>query len=109
GELFLGKSSGGLVSGQRAVRELRQLRQEHRRFAGGNISDANRWLAKNAISGNQLELLVELDSDRRAVEGLKVLKGATEETVIGRDGAKVFVDRRRSGRVDFNSKFSGVH
>jgi sucrose-6-phosphate hydrolase SacC (GH32 family) len=110
-EVGLRKTATGIRLVQQPVREQAKLRDQHQRFSGGDVAAANAWLAKNKIAGDQLEIVVELEAATSGVQGVKVLKGATEETVIGvdRNHGRVFVDRTRSGRVDFHPKFSGVH
>jgi fructan beta-fructosidase len=90
---------------------MEKLRDQHFKFKGGDLAEANAWLAKNQIQGNQLELAVELEPQSAGIEGLKVLKGDKEQTVIGvnRDRGTVFLDRTQSGDVNFHPKFSGVY
>ena len=96
---------------QQPVREMDSLRDGHFRFKGGDVTAVNAWLAKNQIHGNQLEFEVEFAPQSAGKEGLKVLKDANGETVIGvdRDRGTVFVDRTHSGNVGFNPKFPGVY
>jgi sucrose-6-phosphate hydrolase SacC (GH32 family) len=107
----LRRTAEGIRLVQKPVREMEQLRDRHFTFKGGDLAAANAWLAKKQIAGQQLELVVELAPQTAGVQGVKVLKGAKEETVIGvdRDRGQVFVDRTRSGNVNFNPQFSGVH
>ncbi len=109
-EVRLRKTAHGIGLVQSPVRELALLRDRHSQFKGGSISTANAWLARKKIAGDQLELSVELAAASSGVQGVKVLKGQSEETVIGvdRDRGRVFVDRARSG-VNFHPKFSGMH
>ena len=110
-ELHLRKTTAGIRLVQQPVRELAKLRQQHQQFKGGDVTAANTWIKKNKIEGDQLELIIEFAPAQSGVQGVKVLKGASEGTVIGvdRTNGRVFVDRTRSGRVDFHPKFAGVH
>ena len=56
-------------------------------------------------------MILHLDLGSASQVGLKVRKGASEETVIGvrRDPAEVFVDRTRSGNTTFHERFPGRH
>ncbi len=94
---------------QKPAGELHSLRSGQFDFAGGDVKAANDWLQRNQIQGNQLEFEVAFASASSGVEGLKVFKSASQETVIGvdHDRGVVFVDRTRSGNVDFNAKFPG--
>jgi sucrose-6-phosphate hydrolase SacC (GH32 family) len=110
-EAGLRQTADGIRLVQKPAREMESLRGEHFKFKGGDFADANAWLAKNHIQGDQLEFEVEFDPLKAGVEGIKLLKGAVEETVIGvdRDKGTVFVDRTHSGNVSFNPKFSGKY
>jgi sucrose-6-phosphate hydrolase SacC (GH32 family) len=110
-EVGLRKTSEGIRLVQKPVREMQEMRDQHFKFKGGDLAEANAWLAKNHIQGNQLELAVELEPQSAGIEGVKVLKGDKEQTVIGvdRDRGTVFVDRTQSGNVNFHPKFSGVY
>jgi fructan beta-fructosidase len=110
-EVGLRRTTEGIRLVQSPAREMESLRDSHFEFKGGDFAAANEWVAKNHIRGNRLEFVIELEPQIAGIEGVKVLKGANEETVIGvdHDRGTVFVDRTRSGNVDFNSKFSGKY
>jgi sucrose-6-phosphate hydrolase SacC (GH32 family) len=109
-EVTLHQTPEGIRLAQQPVREQKKLRDRHYHFKGGNLAAANAWLKQNKIEGNQLELVVELDAAKTGTQGIKVLTGAKEATVIGMDfdHARLFVDRTQSGKVDFHPKFSGI-
>ncbi len=109
-QVGLRSTAEGIRLVQKPVCEVEQLRDRHFTFKGGDIAAANAWLAQSKITGQQLELVVELARNTEGVQGVKVLKGAGEETVIGVDRSRgqVFVDRTQSGNVNFNQQFSGV-
>ena len=108
-EADLRQTPEGIRLVQKPAREMESLRGQHFEFKGGDLAEANAWLVKNHIQGDQLEFEVEFAPLSAGVAGIKILKGAGEETVVGvdRDKGAVFVDRTRSGNVSFNSKFSG--
>jgi sucrose-6-phosphate hydrolase SacC (GH32 family) len=110
-EVGLRQTAEGIRLVQKPAHEMDSLRGQHFKFKGGDLADANAWLAKNHIQGDQLEFEVEFGPQSTGVEGLKLLKGAGEETVIGvdRNQGTVFVDRTHSGNVSFNPKFSGKY
>ena len=107
-EVGLRKTSDGIRLVQEPAREMESLRGEHFQFNGGDVAAANDWLAKNKIQGDQLEMLIELEPQSDGVEGVRVLKGTKEATVIGVDRSRgqVFVDRTQSGMANFHPKFS---
>jgi sucrose-6-phosphate hydrolase SacC (GH32 family) len=110
-EVGLRQTADGIRLVQKPAREMESLRDQHFKFKGDDITEANAWLAKNQIQGNRLEWVVELEPQSTGVAGMKVLKGNKEATVIGvdRDRGTVFVDRTQSGNVSFNPKFPGVY
>jgi sucrose-6-phosphate hydrolase SacC (GH32 family) len=110
-EVGLGQTAEGIRLVQKPVSEMECLRNQHLRVKGGDVAEANDWLIKNKIQGNQLELVFELDPISSGVEGVKVLKSAREETVIGvdRDRGAVFVDRAHSVNAGFQPGFPGVY
>jgi sucrose-6-phosphate hydrolase SacC (GH32 family) len=110
-EVGLRQTAEGIRLVQKPVREMESLRGQHFVFEGGGVAEANAWLGKNNIQGNQLELVAEFAPQTTGVEGVKVLKGVKEATVIGVDRGRgqVFVDRTQSRNVNFNPQFSGVH
>lgn len=107
----LRKTVEGIRMVQTPVRELKALRDRPARFRGGDFAAANGWLAENRIQGAQLELEFQLEPETAGVEGVQVLKGAAEATVIGVnwDRGTVFVDRTHSGNVGFNPRFPGAY
>ena len=106
-EVGLRQTSDGIRLVQKPTREMESLRGEHFQFNGGDVAAANAWLVKNKIQGDQLEMLIELEPQSAGVEGVQVLKGGKEATVIGVDRSRgqVFVDRTESGVVNFHPKF----
>lgn len=110
-EVGLSRTPEGIRLVQKPVRELRSLRSRQFRFKGGGLAAANEWLVRNHIRGDQLEVVLEFAPGNAGVEGLKLLKGNSEETVIGvnRDQGTVYIDRTHSGNVGFNPKFPGSY
>jgi fructan beta-fructosidase len=104
-ELGLRNSAEGIRLAQRPVRELTKLRDQHFRFKGGDVAQANAWLRKHNVEGHQVELDLELEPSTAGIEGVKVLKDGREETAIDVDfsNGQVVLDRTRSGL-----KLSGI-
>ncbi len=107
-ELALQTIDGQAQLVQRPVREIRSLRggrsftQHHRTIPQGSTTLPAR--------GKTLEIKAHLRLDAAKRAGLKVRTGNGEETVIGYDAeaGELYVDRTRSGRVDFSRDFPGV-
>src|SRR5439155_17161427 len=62
------------------------------------------------VRGKALEIKADVRVGSAKQAGLKVRTGSGEETVIGYDAQseELYVDRTRSGRVDFSRDFPGV-
>ncbi|MEJ5199040.1 MAG: GH32 C-terminal domain-containing protein, partial [Anaerolineae bacterium] len=75
------------------------------------IGDANRQLQAAGVAGDALELIADFRLADGDQVGVRVRMGKDEETVIGYDAAaqELFVDRTRSGAVDFSPHFPGRH
>ena len=107
-ELALQTIDGQARLVQRPVRELRSLRggrsftQHHRTIPQGTTT--------LPVHGKTLEIKTDLRIGSAKQAGLKVRTGNGEETVIGYDAQtdELYVDRTRSGRVDFSRDFPGV-
>jgi fructan beta-fructosidase len=109
--LALQTTSRGVRLVQQPVRELQQLRGQRRTLAGQVIGEGSTSLASQGIAGTALEIVAEFEVGTAAELGLKVRTGDQEETVIGIDprAGQLFLDRTRSGQVDFHPEFSGRH
>jgi fructan beta-fructosidase len=103
--------SDGLRLVQSPVAELERLRQSHYTLSNKMIAAGSDPLSGQRISGKTLEIIATLEPGSSSEFGLKVRKGAHEETLVGYDvaNAELFVDRIRSGKVDFNPRFPGKH
>jgi fructan beta-fructosidase len=110
-DVGLRRTADGIRLVQKPVREMESLRDRHFAFKGGDLSEANAWLKERHVEGDQLELMVEFEAQSSGTEGVKVVKGDKEATVIGvdRQRGQAFVDRRQSGNVRFHQKFSGLY
>jgi sucrose-6-phosphate hydrolase SacC (GH32 family) len=103
--------SDGLRLVQSPVAELARLRQSHYTLSNKMIAAGSDPLSGQRISGKTLEIIATFEPGSSSEFGLKVRKGANEETLAGYDvaNAELFVDRSRSGKVDFNPRFPGKH
>jgi len=110
-ELALRTTSDGLRLVQQPVRELRKLRRQHQLLGASTLREANDWLQRQGIAGDQLEMEVEFETAAASEFGLKILPGPNEVTVIGFNAShnRLFLDRSHSGKTDFHPKFTGVY
>jgi sucrose-6-phosphate hydrolase SacC (GH32 family) len=110
-EVGLRETAEGIRLVQKAVREMEKLRGKRLKFKGGDLAAANAWLKKNSVGGDQLELLLEIESSGSEPCGIKVLASETEATVIElhRERMQVSVNRTQSGNVGFHPQFTGTH
>jgi fructan beta-fructosidase len=106
--LGLKRFSSGLELIQRPVRELEKLRGKHDRFTDLLLKAGSRLLE---VHGERLEIIAEFRLETATEFGLNVRVGPNCETIIGYNASsrELFVDRRKSGQVDFNEHFSGKH
>ncbi|HEX6984997.1 MAG TPA: glycoside hydrolase family 32 protein [Planctomycetaceae bacterium] len=108
--LGLKRTRDGLVLTQRPVKELETIRGGHVSTGPVDLKESSGPVAL-PLEGQRMEIVVEFDAGTAAEFGLRVLKGEGEETVVGYDAkaGKLFVDRTRSGVVDFHPAFPGRH
>jgi len=101
----------GIQLVQRPVVELQRLRDRHYRCADVDRATANALLKEWGINGLALEIVAEFEPGTAAECGLRVRKGASEETCIGYEvnAGALFVDRTHSGKVGFDAHFAGRH
>src|SRR5579875_217100 len=100
----------GIRMFQSPIAELQKLRAERLHTEPQTIS-GSRDLFPEKNLGKTLEILAEFEPGSAAEFGLKVCKGASQETLIGYNvkRSEVFVDRSRSGAVSFSENFPGRH
>ena len=108
-ELRLKSYGDGLRLLQLPVVELQRLRGARYQLAKQTIAAGSDPLAGRPVAGKTLEIIATFAPGSATEFGIKVRKGAKEETVIGYDTAtaELFVNRSRSGKVDFHPQFSG--
>ncbi|MET7370444.1 GH32 C-terminal domain-containing protein [Streptomyces sp. NPDC005566] len=94
------------------VKSLNSLREGRpAASAGTTVTSASRPLGHGASRGKALDIEATFSLKDAERFGIKVRTGANgEETVIGYDTTtqELYVDRTRSGTVDFSDTFSGV-
>jgi fructan beta-fructosidase len=90
------------------VRELEALRGRHHRFTDLQLEAGSKKLE---VRGERLEIIAEFKLETASEFGLKVRVGPNNETIVGykTSSQELFVDRRKSGQVDFNEHFTGKH
>ena len=103
--------SDGIHLVQTPVVELQRLRQAPYTLSNKMIAAGSDPFAGQRVNGKTLEIIAIFEPGTASEFGLKVRKGANEETVVGYDvaAAQLFVDRSRSGEVNFNPRFPGRH
>jgi fructan beta-fructosidase len=110
--LSLKKTSAGLRLVQQPIAEVNTLRGRHTSLRHQKIGDGHRLSQLRLPSGEALEILGEFEIGKESGVLIRLRTEAEEkETVIGYDGAtgKMFVDRTRSGAVNFDRNFPGRH
>ncbi|MFG2129691.1 GH32 C-terminal domain-containing protein [Streptomyces sp. NPDC048751] len=111
-EMALRTVDGRIRLTSQPVNSVTSLRQGHPASAiGTTVEDTSKTLIGPAAKGKALDIEATFSPKDAERFGLKVRTGANgEETVIGYDTTtqELYVDRSRSGAVDFNSTFPGV-
>ncbi|MFD5159265.1 GH32 C-terminal domain-containing protein [Streptomyces hawaiiensis] len=111
-EMALRTGDGRVRLTSRPVDSLESLREKRpARASGVTVRSTTQPLIGPAAKGKALDIEATFSLGDAERFGLKVRAGAGgEETVIGYDATaqELYVDRTRSGAVDFNSTFPGV-
>lgn len=111
-EMALRTFDGRIRLTSKPVNSLESLRQKSPATAAGvTVKSTSKPLIGPAAKGKALDIEATFSLKDAERFGLKVRTGANgEETVIGYDTTtqELYVDRTRSGAVDFNSTFPGV-
>lgn len=111
-EVTLRRIAGKLRLCQQPVRELETLREKSANFEFADVKEGQVPLP---LEGKQLDISVEFTPGTAQQVGLILLSGVKdakpEETVVGYNVAQgeLFIDRTRSGNVEFHPAFAGVH
>jgi fructan beta-fructosidase len=105
--LTLRQYPDGIRLVQRPVAALRALRTKPKQLSNLTVND--RYVLPTR--GQTVEIIAKIDGGRASSFGLKVAKGPQHETVIGYDmtSKSLFIDRTRSGKVDFQKDFPGKY
>nr|AGZ94060.1 levanase [Streptomyces sp. MMG1612] len=111
-EMALRTVDGRIRLTSQPVNGMTSLRQPHAVSASATtVKNTSKALIGPAAKGKALDIQATFSLEDADRFGLKVRTGANgEETVIGYDTTtqELYVDRTRSGAVDFNSTFPGV-
>jgi fructan beta-fructosidase len=110
-ELSLATTPPGIRLIQQPIPEVQQLRGQHWNWQNTTLPTNSDWLKD--VKGETLEIIAEFQMPADAnVDrfGICVRVGNGESTTIGYapKHRTLFVDRSRSGRVDFSPNFRGV-
>ena len=107
-KLTLRKTAEGLRLLQQPIDAVTALRKGERIATGHDLADLNEALRKAPLpAGHSFEIEANLDLGSAAKVGLRVVSADDSATEIGYDIAthKLYVDRTRSGAVQFNKDF----
>ena len=110
-ELTLREKDNEIILYQRPVEELKELRTDHKQLLNIDLTTEIPFKRINEISGRSMEIIAVFEAGKAEEFGLKVCMGENEETLVGYNtiAAEIFVDRSKSGKVQFNSEFPGRH
>lgn len=108
--LFLKSYPYGLRLIQKPITALKALRGQHYHYNDLELDGSNNILKNDGVYGAKLEINAVFKAGNRDKFGIIVRKGGNQQTVVGYDAINrdMYVDRTRSGRVDFSSDFPGI-
>lgn len=109
-QLSLRCMSDGIRLVQNPVHELQQLR--HSETSWHNIALSRAEPFAPSVDGELFEIVAEFELGQGAtLFGIRVQVGEEGATAVGYDPVSqtVFIDRTRSGQVNFHPEFPGVH
>lgn len=108
-ELVLSKSNQTFRLYQKPIKELKKIRDKGLNWKD-TIIKPNQNLLSN-VYGKTIEIIANFELGSALEFGFKVCKSKNEETIIGYDveERQLFVDRTKSGDVQFNNSFAGRH
>ena len=109
-EAALTRTTSGIRLLHRPVREVQSLRSGHIQWRNEIIKSGMNLLAD--VRGRSLEIVAEFQISHEVDSfGLRLRVGRDEHTTIGYNvkDAQLYVDRTRSGQVDFHETFARVH
>lgn len=111
--LSLEKTGHGYRLIQQPMAGLEKLREGEIGLAENVVEPGHPVDLTGALGPGQLELIAtfQFPGNSEAEFGIRVMKGISEETLIGYncDSRQLFVDRSQSGTVNFSSDFPGRH
>lgn len=106
-ELTLTEELEGVRLLQMPIRELQAQRRSEQNWAAFELSHSELTLTH----GDLLEIIVEFEFNDELEFGLKLRASETEETIVGYSTHEqlLFIDRSRSGAIDFHGDFACKH
>lgn len=105
-QLRLQTTPEGVRLRQTPVRELENLRGPSQSWQGETIKPDQPFVLP--IQSDSCEIIAEFETGEASAFGLAVHQDGEEQTRIGYDGGSLFLDRTRSGVVDFHPKFGAI-
>lgn len=109
-ELRMRNVAGQLRMVQLPVAETENLREKSLLDVSSlTVNEANQRLKKAAVQGDLLEVEIEFQRAATGTVGVKLRKGAEQETLVGfsETDSTAFIDRTKSGESSFSPEFPG--
>ena len=110
-ELNLERIAGKTELTSQPVRQLKSLREGHPyRARSPRLLEGTTTLRGNGARGDTVEIIARFKARDAEKFGVKVRVGNGQQTIVGYDVTRggVYVDRTKSGNVDFNPTFPSV-
>ena len=96
---------------QQPIKEIRKLRLDTKSLSNPDTTFEGQFIMDSfSPSQNTYEIIAEFDPGTAEDFGFYLCKGDQQKTIVGYNTVKdtLFVDRRHSGKVDFNPQFPRV-
>jgi fructan beta-fructosidase len=109
--LGLRRFPDGIRLVQQPVSEIKTLRGKEFHLENASVAEANRRIKEAGISGDAVEIQVELMPENTDEMGFRVRKGGAQETLVGisRRQKSVFIDRSKAGELSYSKEAAGRH
>lgn len=105
-QISLKRTEAGWQLMQLPVEAVRTLRQNKRVQQTVQLTNQSRTLMQR--TDNAYELEVDIRPGTASTVGIRLAKNGDEETILRYHNGQLELDRRKSGRVDFNRRFPSV-
>jgi fructan beta-fructosidase len=111
-ELALRQTTNGVRLVQYPARECRKLHDQKHQLSNANVLRVNEWLRREMIGGSVWQIDAEIEPPKAGAQfTFQLMRGPNQATILGCDTRRgvLWLDRTRSGRIDFHSDFPAIY